>query len=246
MLYRAATLAIALFWLVMTALLVRLQTNPDGADILGLPVSYVTRLVFRNSQPSLLTILELDKPIGALSLRPSNGPAGAHRLDLSGAVSLQLSLGGPRQRVNFSGSADLDPAFTLTAFQAGFTLPQPHTRIDLAADLRRRTLHYEVRQGDSLIASQSLPLDSAQLLPALLSGAGIDPHSIPILAMPAIAPSLTAREARITLRGEQLEVCRLSLSQGSAILGSAYITQLGQVVLARTSFGYSLAAEDLQ
>jgi hypothetical protein len=58
------------------------------------------------------------------------------------------------------------------------------------------------------------------------------------------APAVTAREAQITLRGEQLEVYQVTVAAGSAATIDFYVTQLGQIVSATTSFGYSLTAEE--
>ncbi len=46
MLYRLAMIGIVAFWLVMMALLVRLETHPEETDILNVPVSYVMRIMF--------------------------------------------------------------------------------------------------------------------------------------------------------------------------------------------------------
>src|SRR5271169_3259170 len=112
MLYRLATVGIAVFWLVMMGLLVRLETHPGQTDILDVPVSYVTRIMFKHGQQSILTVREEEKSVGTVAVRPLVTGSDARSLDFSGTLSLQFPLGA-QDRVNFNGVLDLDKALGL-------------------------------------------------------------------------------------------------------------------------------------
>ena len=50
----------------------------------------------------------------------------------------------------------------------------------------------------------------------------------------------------MTLHGDQIEDYRITATEGSTPVADIYVTQLGQIVLATTSIGYTLSAEDYQ
>jgi hypothetical protein len=246
MIQRAAMIGIIAFWLVMMALLVRVETHPEGTDILEVPVSYVVRIMFKNGQQSLLTLHEQEKPIGTMAIKPTlTGSIGA-MLDFSGAMSLQLSMGPGRQRFNFHGGVDMDRAFKMNGFHVDLSLQQLKCQVSVRGDLARKSLTYSVRQGGVETMSQALPMDSGQIGPALLKSLGFDEHAVPIPTTSVAAPVVTARETQMTLHGEQIAVYRITASEGATPVADIYVTQLGQIVLATTSFGYTLSAEDYQ
>ena len=239
MLYRAAMLGIIAFWLVMMGLLVRLETHPEATDILDVPVSYVMRLLFKHGQISLLTVSDQTKPIGDISLRPLTTGSDGRALDFSGTLSIP-------QRFSFSGSLDMDALLRVRGFHLDASIRKPQYNLKATGDSARDRITYEVRVGGQLTASQSLPMDAAAFGPALAQNLGLDPHALPIAAAGMAPPAITSREAQITLRGEQLEVYEVTVNEGTVPLISFYVTQLGQIIMAKTSFGYSLSSEDWQ
>ena len=248
MLYRLAMIGIVAFWMVMMGMLVRLETHPETTDILEVPVSYVTRIMFKHGEHSLLTVREEGKSVGAVSLRPSiTGPDG-RSLDFSGAVSIELPLGG-RQRFNFNGNMDMDRELRVLDFHVDLAVPDQHFHLNAQGDTARKILTYQVSQGGRQSAPQTLPLDAAAFGPALLQALGQEanaPLALPISPGAIAPPTVTARETQITLHGEQLQVYQVTIREGTALAADFYVTQLGQVVLAKTNFGYSLSAEDYQ
>jgi hypothetical protein len=248
MLYRFAMIGVVGFWLVMMGMLVRLETHPETTDILDVPISYVARIMFNHGQHSLLAVREEGKPIGFVSLHPSVTGSNGRALDFSGALSMQLPLAA-RQHYNFSGTVDMDGTLRVLDFHVNLTIQETHCRLAVTGDSARKTLACEVTQGGQRIFSQTLPMDAAALGPALLQNMGMDANmfnALPISAGGISLPSVTAREAQITLHGEKLEVYQVTVREGTAELADFYMTQLGQVVLAKTNFGYTLATEDVQ
>ena len=248
MLYRFAMIGIVAFWMVMMGMLVRLETHPERTDILDVPVSYVARIMFKHGQQSVLAVREEEKPIGSVEFRPLITGSGGRSFDFSGTLSVQWPPGWPpRQRFNFQGAVDMDSALRMLGFHLEVTSQQQHCHVSLKGDVARKTLAFEVRQGDRLTMSQILPMDAASVGSALLQQMGLDAATLPDIAAGGVSPpTLAARETQITMHGEQLEVYQVTVLEGTAAVADIYVTQLGQIVLAKTSFGYRLSAEDYE
>jgi len=252
MLYRFATVGIVAFWIVMMAMLVRLEMHPEATDILDVPVSYVERIMFKHGQQSLLSVRQGEKPIGTISVHPSITGSDARMLDCSGSLSLQMPATA-QQRFNFHAVLDMDKTLRVQDFHLDVNLQQPRCQVSVKGDVARKTLEYEMRDGDHLINSQTLPWDAGALGPAVLQSLGLPGSAMPFTPSgPVVAPigisppAVTARETQITLHGEKVEVYEVIVSEGTAQMAEFYVTQLGQVVLAKTSFGYTISMEDYQ
>jgi len=244
MLYRLATVGIVAFWLVMMGLLVRLETHPEATGILEVPVSYVARLIFKHAQESRLEVYDLDKRAGSVSVRPSITPEGQRALGFSGSVSIQLPLAS-RQRYSFSGQINMDAGLRVTDFHGELAMPEPHYRILANGDTALKMLHYEIREGrDHVAASQDLPMDARLIGPQLLQNMGISLDALPIPMSGIAPPVVTARETQITMHAEQLQVYEVLVSEGASQLIEVYVTQVGQIVMAKTNFGYTLSTEE--
>jgi hypothetical protein len=245
MLYRAAMIGIIAFWLVMMGLLVRLETHPEATDILDVPVSYVMRLLFKHGQISLLTVSDQTKAIGDVSLRPLTTGSDGRSLNFSGTLTIQLPTAAA-QRFNFYGVMDMDAALQVRDFHVDLSVRESRWHLSVNGDATRKILTYEASIGDQRTTSQTLPMDASALSAALGQNLGLDLHALPITPANITPPAITARETEIALRGEQLEVYEVTVTEGTTPMIDFYVTQLGQVVLAKTSFGYNLAAEEWQ
>jgi len=241
MLYRAAMIGIVAFWLVMMGLLVRLETHPEDTDILDVPVPYVMRLMFRHGQTSFLTVNDQSTQIGTIYLRPATTGSNSRAMNFSGGLTLQLPAQ-PSQRINYTGAIDMDAALRVRDFHAAFTLRQPPYHLSLKGDSAANSLTYDLRLGSRSVASHTLPMDS-HIAAALAQDLGVQ-APFPIIPANITPPSITSREADIDLHGEQVEVYQVSIAEAATPVIDFYVTQLGQVVSAKTSFGYSLSPED--
>jgi len=231
----------------MMGLLARLETHPESTDILNVPVSYVMRVMFKHGQQSLLSVREENgKPVGSIALHPSITAPDGRALRFSGAFSARWPEAA-RQRINFNGTIDMDKALRVLAFHGDVTMQHPGFHLAVAGDTVRNFLAYEADPGNAQgSAWQTLPLDGAAIEPALLRSVGINPGALPI-SMPNVSPpDVTAREAQISLNGEQLEVYQVTIREGTATIADIYISQMGQIVQAKTNFGYVLSAEGYQ
>lgn len=245
MLYRFATIGIVGFWLVMMALLVRIETHPENTDILNIPTSYVGRIMFRHGQLSLLAIRQEDRNIGTLSLRPSITGSNTRALDFSGSLSTQVPLS-KYQRVNFHGVLDMDIGMNLLDFQFELNIQEPRYRLDAEGNIARKTINLDIHDRDSLIASESLPMNASAIGPAILQSLGLPANTQPVTAAGITPPAINARETQIVLHGETIQVYEIALTEGSTPVAEFYVTQLGQLVLAKSNFGYTLVTEEFR
>jgi hypothetical protein len=243
MLYRAAMIGIVAFWLVMMALLVRLETHPETTDILDVPVSYVLRIMFRHGQRSLLTVRDETKSVGTVELSPSTTGSDGRLLDFSGTLTIPLALGTPQQ-FSFNGAVNMDATLRVRDFHVDVSARQPRGHLRVAGDTARKTLTYEVTQGDRRLGARTVGMEA--LGATVLQNLGINGNLLQIGAAAIPAAAVTARETEIGLRGEQLEVYDVSVAEGTGPALDFYVTELGQIVQAKTNFGYSLSAEDWQ
>lgn len=69
--------------------------------------------------------------------------------------------------------------------------------------------------------------------------------SLPSLTGVWVPPTVTARKCRLRVRDETIEAYQLTVRQGDARLAEIFVSQLGQVLVARTTHGYRLAADDM-
>jgi len=240
MLYRAAMIGIIAFWVVMMGLLVRIETHPEASDILDVPVSFVMRLMFRHGQTSFLNVLDGDRRIGMFFLRPATTGSDGRSLNFSGDLTVPLPAA-PAERVSFGGAIDMDAGLQVRDFHADFSTRQPPAHLHLIGDGARNTLSLEMQIAGQPSISRTVPMNGlVPLLGQTLSLSG----ALPAVSEAGVSPAVTAREAQITLRGEQLEVYKVTVAEGTAATMDFYVTQLGQIVSATTSFGYSLSAEE--
>jgi hypothetical protein len=243
MLYRIAAVAIIAFWLVMMTLLVRLETHPEETDILDVPVSYVLRVMLKHGQESLLSVRDGDKDLGTISVRPSITGSNARSIRLAGTLSLEMPMAA-RQRFNFNAAVDMDAALHATGFRLGLAMQLPNFHLSAQGDLIRNTIAYQLLSNGQQIGSQSLPMTASAIEPVLVQYLGPGAAAIPLSSGNGPPPTVTAREAQFTWRGQQLQVYQMTIRDGSAAIADIYVTQLGQIIQVNTNFGYTFAAED--
>jgi hypothetical protein len=239
MLYRVLMLGIVCFWLAMMGQLVRLETHPEETDILNVPVPYIVSVMFRYGQISLLNIHDGSRTVGSMELRPSTTGTNSRALNVSGSLDLP-----GQDPFHFDGDLKMDAASRLRTFRVGITVGRQNYHVILSGDMDSKSLRYEARLGNQLVGSESLPMETGAIVHTLSRDLGLDPRLIPLETGGVAPPDISARETQITLRSGELQVYEITVNEAGAPLLDFYMTQLGQVVLAKTSFGYTLSAED--
>ena len=162
-------------------------------------------------------------------------------MDFSGRLSVT-----PAQRVNFMGTVDLDETLRMRDFHMDLSTLDPPYRVRVSGDAALKSLSYEVRLENLPVAKQTLPMNAASIGTALAQNLGMDPRALPIAPSSIAAPAITARETELMLGGMQQEVYQVTVTENTAAVIDFYVTELGQIILAKTGFGYTLSSEEWQ
>lgn len=237
MLYRVFVVGVVAFWLVMSALLLRLELSPERSGFFDIPVSHVVSLAFAHEQPSVLTIYEKGDQVGTLLLRPKSGN-GRRELHLSGNIGVGLPWT-ERQRITWSGQFHFDRKLQLQSLEISLGSRNPAIEIRLWSDLSSRAGSYEVWQQDELLQRGFFELDELPELARQFGWNNALVHSVR-------TQRVTARPAELRVGKEKIEAYLVLLTREQETLAEVYVSQLGQVLKANTIFGYSLSAEGLQ
>lgn len=234
---------IVAFWLVMTALLIRLEIHPDQSRVLDVPVSHVLRLVFDHDQQSLLSVKENDLPVGIVSFRPNTATDGSHSLDCTGNLTLHLPMT-DRQRISWNATVDMDRKLATREFKLDLAIREPAYRIALSSKTEERAIHYEVQESGKVLSSGTFSLDGSDTA-TMLQQMGIGADLLRNAQANFVSPTATARQSERRIKGEKIEVYQITVRQGETTVADIFITQLGQVLMVNTPFGYHLATEGL-
>jgi hypothetical protein len=263
--YRVAAIAIVLFWLVMTGLLVRLECFPGAADLLPVPVSHLFKLMFLHEQPSDLILFQDHARIGDFHLQPHRFPpnAGATRNLLAVTGSMILNLPGFEARhLTFRGAFELDDRDDTRRFELTATVHDPAQNrlvppsapaqpaapnlvIVFDGEPLRNHYHYAVRSGEAVVAERAGPpatlLDQPELRslgvsPAVLSG---------LVQQQAASTQVSARRGVLQSKGAEIETYDVTIRQGDTVEATIQLSQLGQILMVQTFAGYTLRDESL-
>jgi hypothetical protein len=243
---RTAAFLIVAFWLMMTGLLIRLEVSPDKSGVLAMPPEHVFKLMFTHEQLSELRIMDRGLPIGNLRLIPKSNPATAeHTLDFTGNLLVHLPDNPKKQRISWTGTLTMDRAFATQRFHLTLTLRDPGYHLLLDLDPTARQANYEIKQGDSVIKKSVISLDEKAASALLHDELGFDPGLLQNIGGNIGKPALTAKQTELKVRKEKIVAYLLTLQQGETPVVETYVSQLGQILLVKTIFGYTLSAEDM-
>lgn len=253
---RVFSALIVVFWLVMMALLIKLEWKPDESNLLVVPPEHVLKLMFLHDQVSELSILDNGKPIGNVMLHPQTDPATGNRtLILTGGFSYLPQGAKRKQRLSWESNIVMDHTYGAKTFEFTATIPSPATRVHVVLDPINKRGDYDIQQGKAAPLKSSVPLTEEGVMSLLRDELGYDPSAMlqgtPFggLGSPGSmagmhAPVLTAKQTQLSIRKEKVAAYLLTFKQGETTLAEIYVSQLGQVLLAKSIFGYSLATED--
>ena len=246
MLYRFLAASIVVFWLTMTALLLRKELGPGDTSLREVPVAHVVKMMLAHEQSSDLQIYNEKLNVGRLQIHPHIGKEdGQRRVDLSGALQLTLP-GMSRQRVAWTGGVDLDKHLDPQRFNVAVTFRDPATyTVDLRVEPVEHRITVESRAGQQLIKRSQYSLDEKGASD-WMRDQGMDPTLLRSLHNPRSTPLvMKALQSSLEVRGEKVETYLISAEQGGQTLFEAHVSQLGQILRVRTFAGYSAAPEDL-
>jgi len=245
MVSRILAIAIVAFWLVMTGLLVRLEISPEKSAVLNVPVSHVLKLIFMHGQRSVLNIKENGNQAGTVALHPSSPTSDRRSLEFLGSMTVRLPMLAP-QRFAWNGEVNLDRALRTQDFTFELSSRQSNAyRVVLTGSAAERAVRYELHENGQLVGKGKVPLDE-NIAPMTLQQLGFDPNVLANLRKNVSPPAVTARQAELRVRDEKIDVYQVTIRQGNTAMADIFVSQLGQVLMAKTPFGYTLSAEDLK
>lgn len=256
MLYRTCAALIVVFWLIMAGLLVRQHAGTGDAALREVPVAHVVKLLLTHEQPSDLNIFSDQRRLGHLRVHPRfQGAERARVLEFSGHLLASLP-GAARQRIAWEGSWELEKTLATRQFTIGLHLREAlgtdtsalRTLITVAPsdDPVKNLLSWTLHRGDLLIEDRRITLDAAGLDAALREL--VDPSVLEMLRGKSRAmqpPIVKAHQSTMRIHGERIATYLITIEQNGQTLLEADVSQLGQILRAKTLIGYTLMPDDL-
>ena len=256
MLYRTCAALIVVFWLIMAGLLVRQHVGEGDDALREVPVAHVVKLLLMHEQPSDLNILSEKRRLGHLRIQPRREAAGRTRvIEFSGALITNLP-GSARQRIGWDGSWELEKTLATRRFDMGLTWRDAvgkeatayRTQVTLtpSTDPAENLLRWTLHRDDRLIEERRIGLDAAGLDTALREL--VDPSLLEMMQgrkRGMTPPVIKAHQSTMLIHGERIDTYLVSIEQNGQTLIEADISQLGQILRAKTLIGYTLMPDDL-
>ncbi len=247
MLSRFLSIAIVLFWLTMTTLLVRTEFWPNHSSLRTVPLEHVAKLMWLHEQASDLIVSNEGLRVGHLTLHPRIRPSdGARVLEYSGNLSVRLP-GSPRTRISWDGIAEFDAESNLRSLLLGLGMKEPSLmRAEILVKPAENHAIYRLFNNGREIESEDFTLDERGLK-KVLTQVDLDPALYDAFrsSSSTASPIVSAQQSYIKVHHERIDTYRVEVRQGGQTLVEAHISQLGQVLRMRTLVGYTLAPDDL-
>lgn len=242
MMVRFAAVLIVLFWMTMTALLIRNEVSPELSGVRVVPMSNVLKLLYQREQPSDLIIYDDAMRVGNLRLHPTNRLEDKARLlEFTGTIHLRLP--GPRRRLSWNGLFEMDSLFTMDRFSLEVTVHEPS---DLTGKLevvtREKRAHFTLLVNGSEQEHEEFTLDEAGVA-KVIAKLGGDPEILKTVRgqTAGFRPEITARRSSLKILNEETETFLIVVQQSGQTLLECHLDQVGKVIRARTAIGYTLA-----
>jgi hypothetical protein len=240
---------IAIFWLTMWALLLRTELRPQGASLRAVPLPYVANVLFHHERDSELFIRADGTVIGHLRISPHIRPADQGRtLGFSGSLHLRLP-NNDRQRINWDGSLEMDHDLNAQLFKMGFTIrdasspPEDQSEITVVINPVAHSAGYSWKNGGHLEDEQSFALDQSGLQ-QLMGHLGVDPGLVrTTIPTQASMPVITAQQSTLEIHHERVDSFLVTIEQNGQTLAEMHISQLGQILQAKTLIGWTFDVE---
>lgn len=244
--YRAISILIVLFWLTMTALLLRSEIKPGDSALREVPPGHVVKLILHHRQKSELNIMSDKLRLGHLHIVPQTRKEDGMRVFSFTGNLLFLLPGGDRQRVAWDGDCELDRDLTVHRFRLGVTMHEPERlRSEVVVLPGENLAQYTLSSANGVLERQSYSLDEKGARDVMRQ-LGIDPSMLPIDPLPKTKPPvIKAHQSSLDVQGERMDTYLVSVEANGQTLMECHVNQLGQIVKATTIFGYSLMIDDI-
>ena len=242
--YRAISFLIVIFWLTMTALLLRNEIKPGDSSLREVPPGHVIKLLLHHHQVSDLNIVSDKSQLGHLRIAPRTDKD-ERIIDFTGNLIFTLP-GAERQKVAWDGQVDMDKDLAVKRFRIGVTMHEPdRLRSEIEFIPAENVAHYVLSTAKGVLERQDYTLDE-QGARDVFRQLGIDPAMLPMAPMPKNMPvTIKAQQSSIESHGERMDTYLLTVESNGQTWLECHVDQLGHVVRATTLLGYKLAPDDI-
>ena len=236
MIYRISCVAVVVFWLVMTTMLVvrSYYSSEDNLPVIPEPESVID-LFIENSSPSNLGVYRDREKVGSISVTPQELNNGHTRILLTALGRMKIATLG-EQDIVWSGKLELNPIREVVRLDLSIKLRDPKVEIALDFDTTTFEFNYHVVQdGEILIDSEDKKSKVVSGITKMLQALGVSPRA------------LKRKEARGESLGEGKEFV---VRHGKVVIGSerqsAYILYLPEMRGKQFKVYFSEAGEILK
>jgi hypothetical protein len=154
--------------------------------------------------------------------------------------------------VRLEGEMQLDRLMAVQRFNVALTLFEPTTmKTEVTIEPAKNRAHVALHsQGQApprewyLIEEHDYTLDQAGAR-ELFAQTGLDPALLTTNRAPQITPKVRARSSSMLFHGDRLETYLLTIEQGGQTLAEMHVSQLGNILQAKTILGYSFAPDNV-
>ncbi|MCE9610588.1 MAG: hypothetical protein K8R23_10380 [Chthoniobacter sp.] len=252
MLYRTAAALIVVFWLIMAGLLVRQHVGEGDAALREVPVGHVVKLLLMHEQASDLNIYSEKRHLGHLRILPRLPTAErGRRIEFSGNLLTNFP-GVERQRMAWDGVWEMEKSLATQRFALDLTLRDSIRKnataycTQIVVTPADNLLRWTLQSGDRLLERRQITLDAAGLDSALREL--VDPSVLQMVQGQTRAmspPVIKAHQSTMLIHGERIDTYLVTIEQNGQTLLEADVSQLGQILRAKTLIGYTLMPDDL-
>lgn len=243
--YRALSVLIVIFWLAMTALLLRNQIKPGDSALREVPAAHVVKLLLHHQQLSDLNIYSDKTHLGNLRISPRTDKEGGLRvIAFTGNMALSIP-GGERQHVAWDGKVEMDKDLAIQRFILGVTMHEPdRLRSEIVIVPEENVAHYVLSTQRGVLERQDYTLDERGARDVFRQ-LGIDPAMLPMSPMPQHMPvTVKAQQSSIEVHGQQMDTYLVTVESNGQTWLECHVDQLGHIVKATTLLGYTLSPPD--
>ena len=261
--YRALSVLIVIFWLTMTALLLRNEVKPGDSSLREVPTAHVVKLILHHQQVSELNITSEKKPLGHVRIAPRTDPETDQRI-IAFVGNVHFVIPGTREteRVAWDGEVEMDKDLTVQRVRLGVTMHEPaRDRAEAAAGAPRERdklrseiviqpakniAHYQLTSANGILDQHDYTLDERGAHD-VLKQFEIDPAMWPAMTPNAHTkpPVIKAQQSSIEVQGERMDTYLVTIESNGQTWLEFHVNQLGQIVRASTLLGYDLSPGDL-
>lgn len=170
-------------------------------------------------------------------------------IEISGNLQLQIP-GAAKQRIGWDGLVELSPTFQMerlqlrTAAREASAAAVPENTAYIEYDAPTRIVRYELKLSGQTIDEHQFTADEAGIRD-LLERSGVDSQLLQFANVKSegSTASVSAQRASLRIKDDKVDTLLVSLQVNGQTMLEFHVSQLGQILHAKTLTGWTLQAE---